>query len=440
MKKIAALFLFLLLTISAFSASSTVKKIKLSEKSLQERQKEQKKTSEQLDKIAKDIKKANMENLLLNKKLEVLSQKYSQNNKVYRTLKKTLAGYDHNLSLINQRIREKNQMFVEVLANQSSVIYAMSQSHEPTRESIVMKEAYRLLKKQNSKELAELKRQIDQNQVQKRKIFRKRSDVKKGINVIAKQRKEYKEKRAAKQRLFKRLTASEEKYRKKLQRTMDQQNALRSTLADLNILHKKEVEEERRIAAEQKAAMLAEEKRKREERERRRRARNEARKRGEKVVYTAKAEPTPKRSKRKKLGSSYKKSKIYSYRGSKTISPIPGARVVKGFGTYVDPIYKIKIFNESITLKAPSRNAKVHNVLNGKVVFSGSSSMLGKVVVVSHSGRMHTVYAGLSKIAPNIRKGTRIKKGYVIGRVSRKLIFEATKNSKHINPVKLIRL
>ncbi len=113
---------------------------------------------------------------------------------------------------------------------------------------------------------------------------------------------------------------------------------------------------------------------------------------------------------------------------------------MKKFGTYVDPVYNIKIFNESITLKAPSRNAKVQNVLNGKVVFAGSSSMLGKVVVVSHSGKLHTVYAGLSKIAPNVKKGSKIKKGYVIGKVNRKLIFEATKNSKHINPLKLIKI
>ena len=66
--------------------------------------------------------------------------------------------------------------------------------------------------------------------------------------------------------------------------------------------------------------------------------------------------------------------------------------------------------------------------------------MLGKVVVVAHGGKMHTVYAGLSKIAPNLRKGSRIQKGYVIGKISRKLIFEATKNSKHINPTKLIRI
>ena len=66
--------------------------------------------------------------------------------------------------------------------------------------------------------------------------------------------------------------------------------------------------------------------------------------------------------------------------------------------------------------------------------------MLGKVVVVAHSGKMHTVYAGLSKIAPTIRVGKKIKKGYVVGKVRRKLVFQATKNSKHINPLRLIRL
>ena len=158
------------------------------------------------------------------------------------------------------------------------------------------------------------------------------------------------------------------------------------------------------------------------------------------MVYETKVEATPVKRNVKKRGSSYQKNKIYAYRGNKTISPIRGAKVIKKFGTYVDPIYKIKIFNESVTLRAPSRNAKVQNVLNGKVVFAGSSSMLGKVVVVSHSGKMHTVYAGLSKIAPNLRKGSKIKKGYVIGKVSRKLIFEATKNSKHINPLRLIKI
>jgi murein DD-endopeptidase MepM/ murein hydrolase activator NlpD len=113
---------------------------------------------------------------------------------------------------------------------------------------------------------------------------------------------------------------------------------------------------------------------------------------------------------------------------------------VKKYGTYVDPIYKIKIFNESITLKSPVANSKVKNILNGKVVFAGKSSMLGNVVVVSHSSKIHTVYAGLSKIAPTIHVGAKIQKGYVVGKVNEKLIFQATKDSKHINPLNLITI
>ena len=443
MGKLVLLVILALSSSSLMGKSSTDTKIEKSKKNLNKSTVKQKKMSSKLDKIAREIEKANRDNKALNRKLERLSEQFNKNESIYRNSKKSLSEYDKKLAEINRQIKEKNKQFIDILANQSSIVYAMNQSHEPTRESIIMQEAYRLLKKQNAKELAALKRQIDRNKVQKRKIARQRSSVKKKIDRITKQREEYRKQRDAKKRLLDKLAKDEKRYRKELQKVMDEQNALRSTLASLNIIRQKEVEEEKRIAAEQKAAILAEEKRKREERRKRKLAREEARKKGKKVVYTKKAETTPppvKPARVKNLGSSYKKDKTYAYRGAKTISPIRGARVVKRYGTYIDPIYKIKIFNESVTLKAPRKNAKVKNVLNGKVVFAGSSSMLGKVVVVSHSGKMHTVYAGLSKIAPNVRKGSRIKKGYVIGKVSKKLIFEATKNSKHINPLKLIRL
>ncbi len=440
MKKVILIASLLFLTASIFAASNTDNKIKKSEKNLQKSETQQKEASEQLDKIAKDIKKANRDNQALNKKLEVLSEQFSQNEEAYQISKKTLVEYDQSLNTINRKIKEKKQIFIETLANQSSVIHAMNESHDPSRESIVMQEAYQLLKKQNNKELIALKQQIDDKKILKRKIVEKRSSVKNKIDKIAKERKEYEKQKITKQKLLRKLENNEGQYRNKLQKTMDKQNALRSTLADLNILQKKEVEKEKQIAAEQKAAMLAKARQEKADRKKRKLARAKARKAGKKVVYEAKPKVVASsKPSVKKRGSSYRKNKTYAYRGNKTISPIKGAKVVKKFGTYIDPIYKIKIFNESITLRAPSKNSKVHNVLNGKVVFAGSSSMLGKVVVVSH-GKIHTVYAGLSKIAPNLRKGSRIKKGYVVGKVSRKLIFEATKNSKPINPLKLIRI
>lgn len=430
-----------MISMPLYATSSTNKKIKKSEESLDTNAQNQKEVNDQLEQIAKDIKKANNANSVLNKKLESLSSQYSKNEKVYKKSKNELFQYDRVLTQINQKIINEHDKFIKILANQSSIIYAMNQSHDPSRESIVMQEAYGLLKEQNSRELAELKRQIDQNKAQKRKITKRRKSAKERIDKIAKQKKDYEKQRITKRKLVKKLSKDEDQYRKKLQKAMDKQNALRSTLADLNILKKKEVENERRIAAEQKALMIAQEKRKRKERKERELARKKARKKGTKVVYTAKTETKATTNRNiRKVGSSYTKNKVSAYYGGKTISPIRGAKVVKTFGTYIDPIYKIKIFNESITLKAPTRNAKVKNVLNGKVVFAGSSSMLGKVVVVSHKNKIHTIYAGLSKISPEIKKGRKIKKGYVVGKVSRKLIFEATKNSKHINPMKMIRL
>ncbi len=127
-------------------------------------------------------------------------------------------------------------------------------------------------------------------------------------------------------------------------------------------------------------------------------------------------------------------------RDYKTISPIKDGILTKDFGTYTDETYNLKIFNESITIQAPKVNSSVQNVLDGKVVFAGESKMLGNVVVVAHHEKMHTVYANLSEIASPIAVGTNIKKGYTMGKVEETLIFQVTKDSKHVNPLDLITL
>jgi len=148
-----------------------------------------------------------------------------------------------------------------------------------------------------------------------------------------------------------------------------------------------------------------------------------------------------------KSSSSNKAPKIIAsiptakYKGGKTISPLRGARLIKKFGTYIDPIYKFKIFNKSITLKAPHSGSKVRSVLVGKVVFAeNSGGMLGKVVIVEHANKIHTIYAKLSRLAPGIHVGRSVSKGTIIGKVDKSLMFEVTKSNKHMNPLKLIRL
>ena len=135
------------------------------------------------------------------------------------------------------------------------------------------------------------------------------------------------------------------------------------------------------------------------------------------------------------LGSSTKGVKISKYRGRKTIAPLKNFTVVQKFGKYFDPVYKIKLFHESVVLKTKNKKSKVYSVLNGKVVYAKQNSgMLENVVIIQHQNGLHTIYSHLDQISPTLRVGKWIKKGYVVGRVDNMLTFQATKNNAHINP------
>jgi len=459
---VKSLILWSVLITSLVFGASTTTKIKNSKKDLSATDSAKKKASRKLDKIASDIKKADKDINYLDHKLEKLSANKEKTKKEYKILKKELATSEANLAVTSKEIEKKHKAFISLLSNQFSVIFAMQQFENPTQESIISYEVYKAYKKHNAKELKALRTEIATLKKSKKNKRYKRDKTKKAIASIEKKRKLYTKEKAQKEKLITRLGDDEEKYQAKLQNLVDKQTSLRGTLAKLNILHTQEVEDARKRASAKREAIRLEKERIRKIRkakalakakakkaraaiklaktEAARKVARKAAKKAEKEAKIAQTKVYKQSEKVRKINSSYKKSKTYAYRGGKTISPLSGARLIKKFGTYIDPIYKIKIFNESITLKAPSSNAKVKNVLNGKVVFAGKSSMLGKVVVVAHSGKMHTVYAGLSKIAPTIHVGSKIKRGYVIGKVARKLMFQATKNSKHINPMKLIRI
>ncbi len=444
--------------IGLLHGASTTKKIENSKKNLSATSAAKKKTNRQLGKIAKDIQSAQKDIVYLEKKIGELEKDQEKSEQQYALLKTELSKSEKDLTMTSQALEKKRKAFISLLSEQFSIVFAMEQAHEPTRESILLQEVYIAYKNYNTKMISTLRADIGKLKKQKDDKVFLRNKTKNKIERIVKKREDYTQKKLAKEKLRKKLTGDEEKYNVKLTKIVDKQNSLRSTLAKLNILHTQEVKEATKRAAAKKEAMRLEKKRQREIREVKALARVKARK-AQEALRKAKTEQERKKArlaasaakkaeqkvykkseKVRQVNSSYTKSKTYAYRGGKTISPLRGAKLIKKFGTYVDPIYKIKIFNESITLKSPVSNSKVQNILNGKVVFAGKSSMLGKVVVVSHSRKIHTVYAGLSKIAPTIHVGAKIQKGYVVGKVSEKLIFQATKDSKHINPLKLIKI
>ena len=133
------------------------------------------------------------------------------------------------------------------------------------------------------------------------------------------------------------------------------------------------------------------------------------------------------------------KIEIGEYTGEKTISPLKHATVHLPFGIHEDSVTKEKVFNESVTLSV-SQSHDVRVIFDAKVVFAGKSKTLGKVVVLAHNNKLHTVYAGLSEITPSIRVGTYLKKGDVLGKVEKKLIFQVTQGKEFVNPLDVIEL
>ena len=122
------------------------------------------------------------------------------------------------------------------------------------------------------------------------------------------------------------------------------------------------------------------------------------------------------------------------------MAPLKSYTITKKFGKYYDRVYKMELFNESVSLKTKKQNAKVFSVFKGQIVYAKQNSgLLANVVIVKHRNKLHTIYSHLDKISPTLKVGKWIPKGYVVGRVNDTLEFQATRNSKYIDPMKLIK-
>jgi murein DD-endopeptidase MepM/ murein hydrolase activator NlpD len=233
--------------------------------------------------------------------------------------------------------------------------------------------------------------------------------LKRSIKDIKSKRKKLTQIQAKNKKALVKLTSSEKAYKKELKKLLAKQDVLKNTLAKLHIIKIDEIQKAK-LEAERERAFNA------------------------KGILSNKNLP-----KVKKHGSSYQKPKTIKYRGRKTIAPFKPYTITKRYGTYKDPVYGIKVFNESISLKPKRKNTKVKTVFSGKVIYADKTAVLKNIVIIEHRSGLHTIYANLSKIATKIKKGRKIKKGSTIGRVDDELIFEVTLKSYHINPIHLFR-
>ena len=412
-----AFLLILAVCATLFAAGTTANKTQSTKQNLKTKVEQEKRLNKKLDELAKSILSGEENVKTTAEQISALSvqvKELESSAKAADASLNTLIAQNKDLVAEQKRIEAS---LLAIISKRFAYDLIVPKNYIESEESIISAEILNSLTKDSqnevnkiakdySKTINSIKSQTDKIGAIKLDLAEFRSKQDKLIALQTKQKKDLAQ-----------LKSDKDSYEKELSAIQADQEELRKTLEKLAIIAKNE--EEKKARAQQKAKL------------------EEAKKAKNNEKLASQSQKTAKNDVRQ-VGSSYQMSQVKRYTGAKTIAPLEKFTLKQAFGDYTDPIYKIKIFNESVVLRSALSDAVVKNVLDGKVVFAKETSLLQKVVIVENKDGIHTIYAHLSKIAPTIKVGSRLKKGYVIGRVERDLTFEVTQKNYHINPMELI--
>ena len=412
-----AFLLILAVCATLFAAGTTANKTQSTKQNLKTKAEQEKRLNKKLDELAKSILSGEENVKTTAEQISALSvqvKELESSAKAADASLNTLIAQNKDLVAEQKRIEAS---LLAIISKRFAYDLIVPKNYIESEESIISAEILNSLTKDSqnevnkiakdySKTINSIKSQTDKIGAIKLDLAEFRSKQDKLIALQTKQKKDLAQ-----------LKSDKDSYEKELSAIQADQEELRKTLEKLAIIAKNKEEEKAR--AQQKAKL------------------EEAKKAKNNEKLASQSQKTAKNDVRQ-VGSSYQMSQVKRYTGAKTIAPLEKFTLKQAFGDYTDPIYKIKIFNESVVLRSALSDAVVKNVLDGKVVFAKETSLLQKVVIVENKDGIHTIYAHLSKIAPTIKVGSRLKKGYVIGRVERDLTFEVTQKNYHINPMELI--
>lgn len=446
-KKIVFLFLVFLGTI--FAASNIDKKIQTNTEKLNSSDDKKESTSLKVKDLADQIESQNTNITNIEKDIKQINSDIDEHQKLLEDSKNKL---DELKSKSSELIKEKTtseEQIVDTIIEEFSISIAVKLVSEDSLQELIDSEIYTLLSQHSKDKVLKLNTNYSalsantkNNQKDIEKISLYINDRQKTKDKLT----NLKEKHSSS---LSNLEQQHKSYQEELNKVAKEQDSLKSLLSELNILKQEETKK-----AEEAAAVAEDEKRKRLQTllsQKKASANNDAIR--EDVVDDSsqdEVQTADSRNQRyaktlnldvKKIGSSTDGVTIIKYKGEKTIAPLKSFKIVKNFGTYYDPVYKIKLFNESIVLKSDENQAKVVAVLNGKVVYAKKNAgMLDNVVIIQHENGLHTIYSHLDEISPTLVVGKWIQQGYVVGRVNDTLMFQATKDSSHIDPKDLFKI
>ena len=122
-------------------------------------------------------------------------------------------------------------------------------------------------------------------------------------------------------------------------------------------------------------------------------------------------------------------------------TPISGARLSSSFGHRKHPVSGFNAMHKGVDFAAP-RGTPIIAAGSGVIREAGWKGSFGRYVRIRHNATYDTAYAHMSRIAPNIRRGTRVKQGEIIGYVGSTgrstgahLHYEVMVNNRQVNPM-----
>lgn len=413
-------FLLPLLLIALFASASNIdKKIKTTTSAIKSTKSQYSSIATKMESTAREI-LAQMQTIEKQQaRLNELELALGLKATIYKTNVAVLGTLSKTQMQLKKDQEDTEQKLVANIAKMASLTMLMDKQGGANLESIMSEEIIKQLAKQTSQEIKELNTKFFQTSEQMNSLEKKSIQIKSEISSIDQKKKELKDAKSENEKALARLQATKDRYKLALEKILRQQDSLKQTLANLNIV---KIDERRRAAekARQKEVIN-----------------NHVASNNTKQQPIDTTNTTTPADKVKKFGSSYQSIATVRYSGEKTIAPLDGYRVSKRYGTYTDPVYNIKIFNESVSLSPTKQGGKVRNVFNGKVIFAKNTPLLDNVIIIEHENGLHTIYANLSQIAPGVQKGSKIMKGSVIGRVVNELVFEVTQRDSHVDPLEL---
>jgi murein DD-endopeptidase MepM/ murein hydrolase activator NlpD len=137
----------------------------------------------------------------------------------------------------------------------------------------------------------------------------------------------------------------------------------------------------------------------------------------------------------------YFDAKGQSAKGMLMKTPVDGARISSGFGARMHPILGYTRMHKGVDFAVPT-GTPVMAAGAGEISYMGWANGYGNFVVINHSNGYATAYGHLSRFAPGMRRGGRVRQGQVFAfsgmtglATGPHLHYEIRVNNSQVNPL-----